>query len=295
MAQNLFWFYDIAIIGILLAFFYVGAKRGFMKSIVLVALLIASFIASWFVAEVGAPVIYDSLIKDKVISAFDSSIENVDTSEVVSGVISNGEFGVELSKEEIDEIIVSNDDIFHGIAGELNKNGAQDSTEDIEINVENLAIPEIISVLFNGKLDHTYVKNALETIGNATENIQEVVDTFLRGSKDSIAQAAEEQLVKPIVIWVIKILIMVVLFFILKLIINPVSNIFKSVNKIPIIGPINALLGGVLNTAAGLLVVYVIALLIKVAINVGGNTLIFLNNETVQLTKIFKYIYNFSL
>ena len=149
--------------------------------------------------------------------------------------------------------------------------------------------------MFGGKLNYAHIQSSLDALGFGDENVFGVIDTFLRGSNESVSESAEENLIAPIAIWIIKILIMVILFFILKLIIKPVSNLFKAVNKIPIIGPINALLGGVLNCAISLLVIYIVALLIKVIINITSNSLIFINNDTIQLTTVFKYIYNFGL
>lgn len=295
MTDKLYLFYDIAVVLALLIAFVKGAKRGLMKTLVFTALIVGAFFASWFVAEVCAPVIYDNFIKEKVISSVSSSINGVDSSQVASDLVSKGDFGVELSKEEIDEIIVSYDDIFQGIAGELRRNGSQASEGEIKEDVENLAAPEIINILFDGNLDYTYIKTSLEALDLDTENIFGVIDTFLRGSNESISESAEENLIAPIAIWIIKILIMVILFFILRLIIGPISNLFKAVNKIPIIGPVNALLGGVLNCGISLLVIYIIALLIKVIINISNDSLIFINEETIQLTAVFKLIYNFSL
>ena len=295
MNDKLYLFYDIAVVVTLVICFYVGAKRGLMKSLVFTALTIGAFVASWIVAEIGAPIVYNNFLKEKVISTVSYSMKGVDSSQVASNIVAKGNFGVELSKEEIDEIIVSYDDIFEGIAGTLRKNGSQASENEIIEGVEDLAAPEIVNILFGGKLNYAHIQSSLDALGFGDENVFGVIDTFLRGSNESVSESAEENLIAPIAIWIIKILIMVILFFILKLIIKPVSNLFKAVNKIPIIGPINALLGGVLNCAISLLVIYIVALLIKVIINITSNSLIFINNDTIQLTTVFKYIYNFGL
>ena len=83
--------------------------------------------------------------------------------------------------------------------------------------------------------------------------------------------------------------------FILRLIIGPVSNAFRAVNKIPIVGPVNVLFGGVLGAVEGAVVVYVISIVIKAVVNVTGSSLIFLNTQTINMTKLFIKFYNFDI
>ena len=140
-----------------------------------------------------------------------------------------------------------------------------------------------------------YIRQALDTVGEATGKVGEVVSAFISGSREEVAYAAEQNLIAPVLIWLFKAIVFVVLMFILRLIIGPVSNAFRAVNKIPIVGPVNVLFGGVLGAVEGAVVVYVISIVIKAVVNVTGSSLIFLNTQTINMTKLFIKFYNFDI
>lgn len=297
MTFELSWFFDAFVVAVLLVFLYVGGKRGLLKSVVYVVLLIAAFLVSWFAAEAVAPMIYDNFIKDKVIAAFASSTQSSDPADIVSQAVSEGEYGVEMTQNEISSLISGASDFFTDLASEMKENGAKDAEGDIKAGVEESVKPKVINALFadNEIISSEYVLNALSVVGGGAEKIADVVDVFITGTKDQTARAAEETLVAPAVKWLLRALIFILAMFILRLIISPVADVFKFANRIPVIGPVNALLGGVLGVAQGLLFLYIAALVVKVIINVSGNSLMFFNTQTIEKTKLFIHFYLFRL
>ena len=74
--ENLYWFYDVCVIGILIIAVYCGAKKGLMKSVVMTVLIIASFVVSWFAAEAVGPFVYDKFVKDTIVEGFMKSADD---------------------------------------------------------------------------------------------------------------------------------------------------------------------------------------------------------------------------
>ncbi len=295
MDQNLFWFYDVFVVGILIIFLYVGAKKGFIRSIVYAALIIASFVVSWFAAEAFAPLIYDTCIKEQVYEAFSANADETNTAQLVSQAVSDGDYGVEMTEAEISAILEDNPDFFDSLASEMQKNGAQDSSEEIESGVKQSLASKIVDSLFRDVSVSKYVNNAIETISDAGEKVEEIVQAFVSGAKDDAARVVEESLVAPALTWLLKAVIFIVLMFILRFVVNPVSNAFKAVNRIPVVGPVNSLLGALFGIVQGLIFLYVAALAVKAIINISGDSLIFFNTDTVERSKLFIYLYNFDL
>lgn len=295
MEQGIYWFFDIFTVGILLIFLYIGAKRGFLKSVVYTVLILASFFISWFAAEASAPFIYDSFIKERVISGFEENTSGSDPAKIVSQAVSEGGYGVEMTENDITGLIGSASDFFADLAKEMRQNGSSDSEEAIKSGVEKSVEPKVMDILFSSGsvVSSSYVKNALETVGGAAEKIGNVVNVFIMGSREEAAKAAESHLIAPIVKWLLKVVIFLIVIFILRLVVVPVSNIFKFVNKVPIIGPLNVILGGILGALEGLLFLYAVSLAVKAVINVSGNSLIFFNTQTVEMTRLFIKFYNF--
>ncbi len=290
MTDYLYIFYDICVVGIILITLYEGSKRGFLRSAVYAILIVAAFFVSWFGAEAFSPLIYDSFIHETVIETLTETASSKDPVSIVSEALVDGDYGTVVSDSEISELITGASDFFNELADTLRENGSQDSASAIAVGVEDSVTSEIQSFLFSD-----YVINALESIGSAAGDMTEVVNVFLTGSAEETAATAETEIVRPIIEFFLKIIVFLVLLFILRLIITPVSNMFKFVNKVPLIGTLNALLGALLGAVEGLITVYGLALLVKLIVNVSGDSLIFLNTDTIGLTYIFKFFYELNL
>ena len=60
------------------------------------------------------------------------------------------------------------------------------------------------------------------------------------------------------------------------------------------LGGVNSLLGGALGFFQGILVVYLLAVLLGLAVLLTNNQIPFVNEEVIQNTFIFKIFYNFN-
>ena len=295
MASQLYWFYDALIIGIMLVCLYIGAKRGFLRSVVFVALVVASIVISWIGAEIASPIIYDNLIKDAVVSGLSETSEDTDPSEVTMEAISEGDYGVEMSDSELGNILSSTGDFFDNIANEMKNNGAVSDTEEIKTEVEESVVEKMLTSLLGGFVSNDLINEMLVSIEGTTEGIDNVLSVFISGDKQETARITEERLVAPIIKGLLKMVIWLVLMLLFRLIISPVSEAFKSVNKIPLIGPVNSLFGAVLGAVEGIIFIYALALVIRLAVYLTDGSLMFINNQTIELTRIFKIFYNLDI
>ena len=293
MASNLFWFYDALIIGIALIFLYAGGKRGLMKSVVLIVLTVVSFALSWFISEVGAPVIYDSLLQKPILSALGDSSEKTDPVSVVNHAVSNGNYGVEMTDIEIEGIISQTGDFFANIAGEIKNNGANEGEAQIAEGMESTVTEIMLNALVGDVVSPSVLTEILESVSGTERNIRAAVDVFLNGDRAATASMVEENVVAPAVKTVLRWIIWIVSMFILMFVSRAIANAFKGLNRVPIIGPVNVLLGAVLGLAEGAVIIYLIAQLVKLVCYFTDNSLMFLNCETVESTYLFKYLFNF--
>ena len=295
MAENLFWFYDVFTVGILLIFLYQNSKKGFVRSVVYTVLIIASFLISWFAAEVLSPFIYDSCIKEAIVSKFEENADQTDKAHLIAQAISSGNYGVEMTEAEISDILQNDPDFFDSLISRMRENGAQDNASVIESGVKESVAEQVLNNMFRDTPISGYVSSAASTLTDITEKLENVVQTFVSGTTADTARAVEENFVAPVIKWLLKALIFIVLIFILRFVINPVSNAFKFVNKVPVVGPINAVLGALFGLVEGLIFMYVTAILVKAVVSLTGDSLIFLNSETIEQSKLFVLLYNFDV
>lgn len=295
MASNLYWFYDALVLGIALICLYVGVKRGLMRSVVLVLLTAASLVLSWLGSEVASPVIYERLIKQPVLTALNEASEKTNPVSVVADAVKIGDYGVEMTDDEVGGIISKAGDFFSNIAGEIKSNGASESEEIIGIGMEESVTEKMLTALVGDVVSPAVLEDILETVSGAENNIRSAVDVFLNGDSRKTAEAVESGIVAPAVKQILRGIIWSVLMIILLLISRIIAHVFEGVNKVPVIGPVNAVLGGVLGLCEGTVFVYIIAQVIRLTCYLTSNSLMFLNTETVLNTYLFKYLFYFDI
>lgn len=293
MASELFWYYDICVLGLGLIFLYVGAKRGFMRSVVLVILTVISIMLSWLVSTVFAPVIYENVIKDSVMEGIGTRLGEKEPSKTISETVNSGGYGVEMTGDEVGGIISKGGDFFKNIAAELKSNGAGDSSEDIAENIESGVTENVITIIVGDKVSPSVLREILSAVSDAEASLRTVVNAFVGGNRSNTAAVIESEIVAPAVITILKGIIWIIAMFILMAISRTIAAAFKGLNKVPIIGPVNSLLGAALGLAEGAVVIYIFSQIVKLVCYLTSNSLMFLNSETVAQTRIFKEFYNF--
>lgn len=291
MASESFWFFDALALGILLVAMYFGGRRGLMKSVVTVVLTVAVIVVSWFGAEIASPIIYDNLLKDKIVAGLDNTTESADPAQTTHDAINDADLGVEIPDSEITRLLGIDGDFFANLTTELKKNGASDDAEKIQTEMKESVTEKMLTTLLDGLAAPETVADILETLQGTTDSINGVLDVFISGDKSATAQVFEETVLGPAIKGILRVLIFVLLLIVLKLITNPIAGLFKFVNEIPIIGPVNKLFGGVLGIVEGAVIVIIVALLVRLTVFLSEGSLMFLNIDTIDKTYLFKYFY----
>ncbi len=93
----------------------------------------------------------------------------------------------------------------------------------------------------------------------------------------------------------IRSLLFVVLFLILSIVLRIVSRLMKGINKIPLVGGINRLLGGVMGLIIGLLFAYLAVSLCAIIIAASADQLTWMNTAIVDKTLLFSLVYKYNL
>jgi hypothetical protein len=72
------------------------------------------------------------------------------------------------------------------------------------------------------------------------------------------------------------------------------SKLFKNLNKLPILGKLNEILGFVLGVGKGAVVITIIVWIIGATIKLNGGEFLIFNDELISQTKIFEFIQNYN-
>ena len=162
---------------------------------------------------------------------------------------------------------------------------------DIEkYGIENMILTEVLAV---GE-----TVPALDLKGKTIEDIDSgtinsVVVSVVQSSGNP-GKAVLDNVAKPVVLVPLRTIIFVVLFILIFIILSILIKATSVINKLPLIGQLNSLLGGVAGLLQGLVIVFIVVIIAHMAVELTNNTLIFLNDMTINKSFAFSKIYNFS-
>ena len=106
--------------------------------------------------------------------------------------------------------------------------------------------------------------------------------------------ALVDGIIKPNCVVVIRTILFALIFALVSLIMGILIKVSGIVNKIPVIGKVNALAGGLLGLLEGTVIVFIICLAVRLIISLAGKDAVFFNESTIEQTYLFKHIYNFN-
>lgn len=168
-------------------------------------------------------------------------------------------------------------------------------TEVLAQNIKNSEVADSVNEIID-KVGETVP--ALDLKGKTIEDIDSgminsVVVSVVQSSGNP-GKAVLDNVAKPIVLVPLRTIIFVVLFILIFIILSILIKATSVINKLPLIGQLNSLLGGVAGLLQGLVIVFIVVIIAHMAVELTNNTLIFLNDMTINKSFAFSKIYNFS-
>ena len=331
MGTQFFWFYDILIIAIFLGVTFRCLRKGFVSSMVSLAAAGVAFAAGIFLSGITAPAVYDSFVKSRIEDYINQSIDNladqntlmqlskIDASKIVingtplseidktpdpAGKITLDLKKVDLSGTGIDSLNLD----FLGIrqenlseidAGKANITSAELAQSDIG----TLVLSKVLANTIQNSGQYEVIENAAKSVngvlpqisgalsGGINNAVSEVIITVMKSEGGGITAALLDNLITPVIMVPLRTLIFFIIFVIICLTLSFLAKALSVVNRIPLVGPVNSLLGGVVGVLKSAVIIFLICIGVKILITITGNTIIFLNTMTIEQSVVFKHIY----
>ena len=98
----------------------------------------------------------------------------------------------------------------------------------------------------------------------------------------AIAETIVDQALAPILVALLHSILFFLLFSVCMFLVRRVSVLLRGINRLPIIGPLNAFLGAVSGVFLGIFYVYLGTLLLSILIAVTGGELTYLNRDILE-------------
>ena len=164
---------------------------------------------------------------------------------------------------------------------------------DIEkYGIENMILTEVLAQNIKNSEVADSVNKIIDKIGETVPALDlkgKTIDDIDGGTINSVVvsvvqssgnpgKAVLDNVAKPIVLVPLRTIIFVVLFILIFIILSIVIKATSVINKLPLIGKLNSLLGGVAGLLQGLVIVFIVVIIAHMAVELTNNTLIFLND-----------------
>lgn len=132
-----------------------------------------------------------------------------------------------------------------------------------------------------------------EEIADGSSSALRSVILIMQTTSASFKDAVINGIIEPCVKILVQTLVFVVIFIIVVVVLGIASKLLKFVNKIPLIGGLNALCGGLIGIVQGVIAVFVVCIAVRLITVLSGGTIMFFNSADIQSTFIFRVFYNF--
>lgn len=109
----------------------------------------------------------------------------------------------------------------------------------------------------------------------------------------SVKTAVIDHMLRPAFTLLMKTIFFAVIFVVVSCALDIAARALKVVNKIPLIGSVNGLLGGVCGAVSGLISVCIICIVVRFIVNMSGGNTMLLNDTAIDKTYVFRFFYNF--
>ncbi len=167
------------------------------------------------------------------------------------------------------------------------------------IIASNLTSDRVYSVFadIGAKISKTFVLD-LKGIGTGLENgstdaVYSIVVSVISGAQADYGEKLIGDIVTPLVLTPLRIIVFFIIFVLVELILNVIAQATKLINRIPVISSVNGFFGAVLGALQGVIMMMLICLAVRFIITLCGDSLVFINQTTIDKTFIFRFFYSF--
>lgn len=130
--------------------------------------------------------------------------------------------------------------------------------------------------------------------GGDVTALRSLVLTMINTS-ESVKNSIMDHMIRPLFTLAVQTAAFIVIFAAVYAVIAIIANALKVVNRIPVVGPVNRLLGCAAGLVSGLLSIAVICIVVRLMVSLTDGSVIFLNDDTIAQTVLFRHFYDMEI
>lgn len=267
------WIFDIAIIAVFIIAVSVNARRGFVKSVLLVSGYVLSVGLAAVIGAAFGENIYHDYAQEKITDKIQSYVDDIDSAKLINEKLFLQQLEIEASDEEVREAILKDGKLSQNLSGLAaeKKSGIKSETIESFLNSDFLSGGNVL------------------TLSDKQSDAENAVRILAIENKEERSQKLHDELVEPLGIKVTEMIISVGAFVIISLLVSFAVKKANFVNRIPIAGTLNTVLGGMIGAVEAIVIIVLAIVILKLGTGLGFFEI---SQNTIDNTVVFKVIYD---
>ena len=253
---------DIAALALLVLFVIIGRHRGFLAMALLLVGTLASLWAAQQFAQPAAQWVYDNYARARLTEYVEEKLEETGSNDIglLAGVLEQ----ITDEAEPLAEL-ESLKEKAQGLLDQVKQFAASQSQQD-----ETVLYPE----------------------GIDPDDTQQGLIEQMLAEGQTLSEALVEIMLKPLVLSFLELLAFLVIFIVCSAVIKLLIRASRLFNKVPLLGGVNRFFGGVCGLMEGVLVLYVVGIVLRIAAAAASADSL-ITTQLLQQTKLLSSIIYF--
>ncbi len=293
MGEQFWWFYDVIVVATMLVCAFVTVKKGLMRSAISIVGYVFAVGIALSVSSSVADTFYNNSVRNSNVKKLDFNISNSDFYMELSSYLESLGYDVYVETPKLEAICTKESDVDGKIYQYLNNiNNKEVDPEGIFMDKLHEGYATLIRDLVSKQLSEYSAEYAAEKIRKDPSGIYEYMK--LVSDPDYKRPAAElivdNYLEKPYKsqVKLICLMMFIIVFIVITIFIE---SSFKNKDHMEA-SLVTKAMSGIIGLFKGAVIVYLIAVMVRLYVILGSNKMLFFNYEAIENSYIFKFVYD---
>lgn len=298
MGTQFWWFYDVIALAVLLICIFISGKKGFIKGAFIAVACIISVSASSALSSGISQNLYKNTMRSSNIKKLEKNIKSDTFTVKYADYLESMGYVITVNNDKLKEVLLSDGDIDKALCNYVNNINARAVETDEAVLTEK--IREGYAVVMSDIISQSLNKFAGETAGNKIRNDSSGIQEVIRLMNDSesrhkTAVYIDDNYTADAYRTIFGLAVFTVIYIAVFLLIVCSIDSFTRNSEIQIPSISSHIFGGLMGIITGAVMIFAVAVIVRLWAVMGGNEMLFFNNEAVCKTYIFRYFYNLTM
>lgn len=298
MGTQFWWFYDVIALAVLLVCIFLSGKKGFIKGAFTAAACIISVLLASAVSTGISPDIYKSTMKNGNIKKLEKSIGSDTFTDKYADYLESMGYIITVNNSRLKEVLLSDGDIDKALCKYVNNINARAVENDETVLTAKIreGYAVVMSEIVSQPLNKFAGETAADKIRSDSSDIQEIIK--LMSDSETIREAAvyiDDNYTSGAYETIFGLFGFILIYIVIFLLVVCSVNSFTRNREIQPQSMSSNIIGGLTGIITGAAMIFAAAVVVRLWAVMGGNEMLFFNNEAADRTYIFRYFYNLTM